>query len=258
MNDRSASLSVSLAFHGMVLLLIYTLNSSFASPPHPILIDFSLADRDSSTPDNAGQSTPAVRSAARPAASIPQPVEKQIPQLPPATPLRELAKQPIASPALEPTGPVAVSASPALPSQVAPGNSDRATAVSTAWASGSGSQGKPGGSGSGSGSGSAGGADQAHEQLRGKYRAEHFVYIKKIIQESITYPAQGRRMQWSGVCRISFVVLENGQVSDIRILKSTGHALLDDNVVETIKKVAPFPRPPVSVKLLIPFTYNIN
>lgn len=254
MTDRNLSLSISLAFHGAILALIYTLGSSFAAPPHPILIDFSLADREPPPAGPPGQPPPS-GPAARPTMAAQQKTREQPQPRPnPLVPLPEPVKQPPAPQALEPAGPVAVSAAPGSAFHAPSGDPGRAAV--TAQASGSGNQGKPGGSSSGSGQGH--GAEPSQEQLRTRYRAEHFAYIKRIIQENISYPAQARRLQWYGTCQISFLVSENGQVSEIRIQKSTGHALLDENVVETIKRAAPFPRPPVSVRLIIPFTYNIN
>jgi protein TonB len=65
-------------------------------------------------------------------------------------------------------------------------------------------------------------------------------------------------MGWTGRVVVSFDVAKNGHVVAIRIVKSTGYALLDSNLIETIRKVEPFPRPPISVTLIIPFNYEIR
>jgi protein TonB len=56
----------------------------------------------------------------------------------------------------------------------------------------------------------------------------------------------------------ALVVLENGHATDIRIVKSAGYGLFDDNVVDTIKKVEQFPRPPVRAELKIPIYYGLE
>jgi protein TonB len=243
MNERNMALSVSLALHGSVLFLVYTLNSSFVPQPRPILVDLSLEDREASPAKNVPLSAPA-----RPAAALSQPAQHRSPQMPSQIPVREPAKQILPATVLAPAGPVPGGSKPALVHQAV---SDRTTVVTAEQSVRVDSQAKSGDSSL------KPAGEPSHEQLQGKYRSEHFAYIKKIIQENITYPAQAKRMQWSGTCQLSFVVLESGQVTDIRILKSTGHSLLDDNVAETIRRVAPFTRPPVSVRLIIPFTYNI-
>ncbi|MRR06895.1 MAG: TonB family protein, partial [Deltaproteobacteria bacterium] len=102
------------------------------------------------------------------------------------------------------------------------------------------------------------GTGDSGEKLAGKYRAEHFAYIKRIIEQNITYPKRAQRMGWTGRVVVSFDVLKNGHVQDIRIVKSSGYELLDSNLVETIRKTGPFPRPPVSVTLKMPITYELR
>ncbi len=105
----------------------------------------------------------------------------------------------------------------------------------------------------GGGGGGEGGADQ----LRSRYRKEQFEYIRRIIQEHVSYPPRAQRNGWQGRVVVLFSVLENGRVRDIRIRKSSGYEILDENVIETIRKVEPFPRPPISVELVIPVAYNL-
>lgn len=271
MNDRILAIALSLTLHGVALLLLYALSNAVVSPPNPIVIDFTLSERGSpgSSKDASGSAHPS-SGPPEPRPATPAP-HRQPPSVIAPTHAPEPTKRIIPSRALQPAGPVVVSDAPKLVSASAADSIGRSSAGISA-VSGGGGQGKTNGTGlgggagtgngmggrAGSGTGTGSGGDQSGEQLRSKYRSEHFAYIRRIIQENITYPPQARRMQWGGTCKFSFVVLENGQVADIRILRGTGHAILDENVVETIKRVAPFPRPPVSVKLVIPFTYNID
>jgi protein TonB len=164
--------------------------------------------------------------------------------------VRQSAQKPLPpEPATQPEGTVPVFADPKKTQEVPTDQTSQA------------GNGVPGGTGSGSGSSQGsgrGGGGTSTEQLRSKYRSEHFAYIKKIIERNIVYPDRAKRLGWTGRCIVNFVVMENGQVKDIGIQKSTGYNLLDDNVVETIRKVEPFPRPPVSVKLTIPLTYSLE
>lgn len=112
--------------------------------------------------------------------------------------------------------------------------------------------------GNGAGSGAGGGSGKGREAQRANYLAEHFSYIKKIIHEKLVYPPKARREGWTGKVRVSFVILENGNVSDIRVLAGSGHELLDQNAVETIKKAAPFPRPPIRAELRMPIIYRLD
>ena len=115
-----------------------------------------------------------------------------------------------------------------------------------------------GGSPFGTEGGSGGGRAPTEDELKKKYLAEHFLYIKKIIEQNMTYPDRARRLGWTGRCVVDFVVLQNGNTKNIRVLSSTGYNILDDNVVETIKRVEPFPKPPVAVRIKIAFPYVLN
>lgn len=85
---------------------------------------------------------------------------------------------------------------------------------------------------------------------------QHFAYIRELILKNLKYPPVARTMGWKGVVTISFVVLENGAAENIRVTKSSGHAALDRNVVRTIQKIQPFPKPPVKAELIIPITFR--
>jgi periplasmic protein TonB len=120
------------------------------------------------------------------------------------------------------------------------------------------------GSGGGSGVGAGDSAGAGHgsadylEALRDRYRREHFAYIRDLILKNLEYPPLARKMGWQGALTVSFVVRETGQAERIRILRSSGHEVLDRNVVQTIKEVQPFPRPPVRAELRIPVVYRLE
>ncbi|MFH1859861.1 MAG: energy transducer TonB [bacterium] len=96
------------------------------------------------------------------------------------------------------------------------------------------------------------------EEARVKYVKEHFAYIKDIIMKNLSYPLIARRMGLTGKVVVSFVIYENGHVGDIQIKQVSGVAILDKNAVETIKKAAPFPKPPVKAEMIIPIVYELK
>lgn len=104
----------------------------------------------------------------------------------------------------------------------------------------------------------AGGAGMTAEQSRAVYLQEHFVYIRDRINRSILYPETARRMGWCGQVKIAFVVCEDGGVNEIKILDGSGFGLLDRNAIETVKRLAPFPRPPVRAEIRMAVTYRLN
>ncbi|HBH62697.1 MAG TPA: hypothetical protein DDX85_13370 [Nitrospiraceae bacterium] len=87
---------------------------------------------------------------------------------------------------------------------------------------------------------------------------EHFTYIRDRIMNNISYPQTARKMGWSGKVTISFVICENGDAEDIKIIQSSGFGILDRSAVETVKKVLPFPEPPLRAEIVIPVVYRLN
>jgi protein TonB len=65
-------------------------------------------------------------------------------------------------------------------------------------------------------------------------------------------------MGWQGSLTVGFDIRETGRVERIRILQSSGYEILDRNVVETIKEVQPFPKPPVEAPITIPIAYVLE
>ncbi len=124
------------------------------------------------------------------------------------------------------------------------------------YGSGSGFGGK--GTGGTGGTGKGYGIGDSEEYMKKKYLKEHFRYIRDLIMQHITYPLLARKMGWKGQVTVSFVICEKGTVERIRIIKSSGHKILDENVESTIREVQPFPKPPVRAEIIIPVVYRLG
>jgi len=101
-------------------------------------------------------------------------------------------------------------------------------------------------------------AAETRETLQKRYLREHFAYIRDLIGKELRYPRQAIRMNWSGRVTVSFLVLVDGSVSDLRVSHSSGVSLLDRNALETVERAAPFPKPPVSARLVMPVDYVLE
>lgn len=124
--------------------------------------------------------------------------------------------------------------------------------VSAGRGTGSGTGGGGSGPGFGSGTESGAGTGQA------AYLREHFMYIRDLIMKNLDYPSVARRMGWQGTVTVTFVVLESGTVQDIRIVKGSGHTILDQAVAKTVQRVQPFPRPPAKAELTVPVVFRLE
>lgn len=116
-----------------------------------------------------------------------------------------------------------------------------------------------GGTGEGNGkSPGAGNTAKDQESARASYLNEHFAYIRDKILRNVVYPDAARRMGWQGKVILSFVITAKGAVKSFQVVQSSGFKMLDRNAVETVQDAAPFPRPPVEAKLVIPIIYRLN
>lgn len=98
----------------------------------------------------------------------------------------------------------------------------------------------------------------AGETAKKLYFKTHFAFIRELILDNLTYPVIARRMGWKGNLTVSFVICEGGNVENVRIVKSSGHKILDDNALSTIRGIQPFPKPPVRAEIVIPIEYRIG
>jgi TonB family protein len=90
------------------------------------------------------------------------------------------------------------------------------------------------------------------------YLKMNFGYIRKIIARNLTFPASARKRSLFGKIEISFFVGTDGGVEDIRIMSSSGHALLDTNVIAAVRRSAPFPAPPKKARIVLPIVFRLK
>ncbi len=93
---------------------------------------------------------------------------------------------------------------------------------------------------------------------RQRYHDAHFLYVRDRILGHLTYPVLAKRMRWQGTVVVAFSVLEDGAVEGIQIKRSSGHLVLDDNVMRAIETAQPFPPPPSRVAFTMPITYTLH
>jgi protein TonB len=107
-----------------------------------------------------------------------------------------------------------------------------------------------GGWGDGTGDGEAG---DLTEYVKGQ-----FDYIRTIVLQHMQYPEEAQSRGIEGRVLISFIVMSDGTVKDIKVVTSSGYAILDKNAIETVKNSAPFPKPPGNAELRIPINYVLE
>lgn len=98
----------------------------------------------------------------------------------------------------------------------------------------------------------------AQETKQQHYLKRQFGYIQELIAKRSVYPPLARRMNWSGKTVLAFSILEDGSVQGIRMVQSSGHAVLDQSALATVRRAAPFPKPPVRAEIVVPINFRME
>ncbi len=96
------------------------------------------------------------------------------------------------------------------------------------------------------------------EEVKARYFRSHFAFIRDRILRNLSYPLIARKMGVSGRVTVSFVILEDGNVEQVMIVDSSGSTVLDRNAMDTIRRTAPFPKPPITAELVMPIVYRLE
>jgi protein TonB len=95
--------------------------------------------------------------------------------------------------------------------------------------------------------------------LEESFLRERLSVISNIVQRRINYPPIARRMGWEGRVLIGFVLEPNGDIRDLKVLKSCGYEVLDKEALDAIRKsYKDFPKPPVSVMVKLPINFRLE
>ncbi|KAA6225162.1 MULTISPECIES: energy transducer TonB [unclassified Campylobacter] len=82
--------------------------------------------------------------------------------------------------------------------------------------------------------------------------------MRKAIESVREYPRQARKMHLEGVVTIEFLWKENKSLGYVKILKSSGHKVLDENAIASIKKAANFfPYYKNDARITMPIAYSL-
>ncbi|MCW1360841.1 energy transducer TonB [Campylobacter sp. CCS1377] len=83
--------------------------------------------------------------------------------------------------------------------------------------------------------------------------------IKKAIDNARIYPRQAQRMRMQGEVLLEFLWNTNSTLEEIKIIKSSGHQILDKNAIETIHLASSnFPKHHKNIRLQIPIAYHLR
>jgi len=85
-----------------------------------------------------------------------------------------------------------------------------------------------------------------------------FEFVRKLIVENLKFPATARRRGLTGKIVVTFYLKEDGQATDITLVESSGHDILDATVVATIGRISPFPGPEAAAQIILPIVFHLK
>jgi protein TonB len=96
------------------------------------------------------------------------------------------------------------------------------------------------------------------EAATADYVKRNYSYIQRRIWGKLEYPLLALRAGAQGVVEVSFTLNEDGGVSDVSIVKTSGSEALDNAAMEAIHAAAPFRPPPAAVRMVIPVAFRLQ
>lgn len=82
--------------------------------------------------------------------------------------------------------------------------------------------------------------------------------LRDRIEELKRYPPMARMNNWQGKVVLKFVVREDGTVENLEVVQSSGHAVLDEAAMETIRRASPLPLKHALGKPRVTFQFPIS
>ncbi len=74
----------------------------------------------------------------------------------------------------------------------------------------------------------------------------------------LQYPPIAKRMKWQGLSSIEFILHPSGEVTDLRVEKSSGHEILDKHAIAAVKAAAPFNGPQRELSVTLPVRFHLD
>ncbi|MBS4240311.1 energy transducer TonB [Campylobacter vulpis] len=83
--------------------------------------------------------------------------------------------------------------------------------------------------------------------------------IQEAIQKAQNYPVIAQKRRMSGVVKVEFMWMANKTLANLKIIQSSGYALLDKSALESIRKASlNFPSYERNLKITLPISYEIK
>jgi periplasmic protein TonB len=78
----------------------------------------------------------------------------------------------------------------------------------------------------------------------GEMYGAYLAALRRRLQETLEYPASARRRGLSGTVHLEISLESSGRVSDVLVVRSSSHTMLDDAALRAARSLARVPFPP--------------
>ena len=100
---------------------------------------------------------------------------------------------------------------------------------------------------------------KAHELTQARVRGQ----LETDLSRYFSYPALARKQGWQGHVNIAFTVESNGQLTNVRVTRSSGYYLLDQSALAALRKVGHLAEAPrwlngQSITVELPVIYRLE
>ena len=107
-----------------------------------------------------------------------------------------------------------------------------------------------------------GGGQQKRVNVR-ELQQGYWRQVNAFVKRDYRYPRLARRVRAEGTAWIELVVDAAGRILSARVLRSSGHDVLDKAALEVVRKLRALPRPPPALRwgrrpIRIPFEYKLT
>ena len=92
----------------------------------------------------------------------------------------------------------------------------------------------------------------------GGYAGQNLSAISGMIHGRIHYPHIARRNNWQGKALVHFIVGTDGRTYGVQLKESSGHEVLDESALETVRALDGLPKPPVPVAVTVPVYFRLK
>lgn len=96
-----------------------------------------------------------------------------------------------------------------------------------------------------------------------KEKANYYAMVSAHLNQRKKYPTEARKAREQGVVKVRFTVDRGGNISNVSITGSSGHAILEQATLALMQRVAPLPAMPPSmerdkVTISLPIDYSLR